>query len=196
MWHRGALLASAAAALLAAPRAHAADYALDPTHTSVTFEAAHFGTSTSRGRFERIAGSVSLDRAARTGRVAIEIATTSISTGVPALDGRLRGPDFLDVATHPTATFVAEKLVFDDGGPGGAAKVVEVPGQFTLLGRTLPLTLRATHFNCYLNLLLLREVCGGDFEATLQRSRWGMDRAMDVAPDTVRLLVQVEAIRQ
>lgn len=194
---RGAArLACTTAALLAVLPASAAEYALDPTHTSVTFEAAHFGTSTSRGRFERLSGSVQFDRAARTGRVQIEIATVSVSTGVPALDGRLRGADFLDAATHPSATFVAESLVFDDGSGRAGANVVEVPGQLTLLGKTLPLTLRATAFNCYLNLLLLREVCGGDFEATLQRSRWGMDRAMDVAPDTIRLLVQVEAIRQ
>lgn len=182
------------AALLAAFAAQAADYALDPTHTSVTFEAVHFGTSTSRGRFERISGSVRFDRSARTGRVEIEIATASISTGVPALDGRLRGADFLDVERHPAARFVAEQLVFDDAAP--SPKVVEARGELTLLGRTLPLVLHATSFNCYPNLLLLREVCGGDFEATLERSRWGMDRAMDVAPDTIRLLVQVEAIRQ
>ena len=181
-------------ALLPALAAQGAEYALDPTHTSVHFEAAHFGTSTSRGRFERITGSVRLDRAARTGRVEIEIATASISTGVLALDGRLRGADFLDTEAHPTARFVAERPVFEDAAAN--PKVVEVPGELTLLGRTLPLTLRATAFNCYLNPLLLREVCGGDFEATLERSRWGMDRAMSVAPDRVRLLVQVEAIRQ
>ncbi len=169
-------------------------YAIDPTPTSVTFEVAHFGTSTSRGRFERISGSVQLDRAARRGSVEIVVATASVSTGVAALDARLRGPDFLEVESHPTATFVAERLVFDDAGANPA--VAEVPGRLTLLGRTLPLTLRASAFNCYLNLLLLREVCGGDFEATLQRSRWGMDRAQNVAPDTIRLLVQVEAIRQ
>jgi polyisoprenoid-binding protein YceI len=187
-------VAALLAALLTGLGAHAAEYAIDPTHTSVTFEAAHFGTSTSRGRFERIAGSVRLDRAARTGRVEIEIATASISTGVPALDGRLRGADFLDTEAHPTARFVAERLVFEDAAAN--AKIVEVPGELTLLGRTLPITLRARAFNCYLNPLLLREVCGGDFEATLERSRWGMDRAMNVAPDTIRLLVQVEAIRQ
>lgn len=180
--------------LLLAAAAQAAEYAIDPTHTSVTFEAAHFGTSTSRGRFERISGKVQFDRAARTGRVEIAIATASISTGVPALDGRLRGPDFLDAEAHPTATFVADRLVFDDAA--ASPRVVEVPGELTLLGRTLPLTLRATGFNCYPNLLLLREVCGGDFEATMARSRWGMDKALDVAPDSIHLLIQVEAIRQ
>jgi polyisoprenoid-binding protein YceI len=188
------IAAALLAALLPALAAQGSEYALDPTHTAVTFEAAHFGTSTSRGRFERIVGNVRLDRAARTGRVEIEIATASISTGVPVLDGRLRGADFLDTETHPTARFVAERLVFEDAAAN--PKVVEVPGELTLLGRTLPLTLRATSFGCYLSPLLLREVCGGDFEATLERSRWGMDRAMNVAPDTIRLLVQVEAIRQ
>ena len=182
-------------ALLVGNLAQAADYGFDPTHTSITFEALHFGMSTSRGRFERISGSAQFDRAAKTGRVEVTIATASVSTGVPPLDGRLRGPDFLDVETYPSATFVAERLVFDDGGSTNA-KVVEVPGLLTLHGKTLPLTLRATAFNCYLNVLLLREVCGGDFEATLQRSRWGMVQAMNVAPDTIRLLVQVEAIHQ
>ena len=84
-----------------------AGYALDPTHTSVTFVVAGFGLSTARGRFERAQGSVQLDRAAGTGRAEITIATASVSTGVPALDGRLRGADFLDAETHPTARFVA-----------------------------------------------------------------------------------------
>lgn len=188
------LLAAGELAAAGAPAVRAAEYALDPTHTSVVFEAAHFGISTSRGRFERITGSVQFDRAARSGSVEVVVATASLSTGVAALDERLRGPEFLDVQVHPSAIFVAERLVFDAAGAN--AKVVEVPGRLTLLGRTEPVTLRATAFNCYLNLLLRREVCGGDFEATLQRSGWGMDRAVAGVPETVRLLVQVEAIRQ
>jgi polyisoprenoid-binding protein YceI len=40
-------------------------------------------------------------------------------------------------------------------------------------------------------------VCGGDFETTIQRSQWGMNWGLDMGvPDNVRLLVQVEAIRQ
>ena len=59
------------------------------------------------------------------------------------------------------------------------------------------MTLKATRFNCYVNPMIKREVCGGDFEATIDRSRWGMDHALQMgAPDQVRLLVQVEAVRQ
>ena len=50
---RKAFLALAAVATLAsvATTAQAADYAIDPTHTFVTFEIDHFGTTTNRGRF-------------------------------------------------------------------------------------------------------------------------------------------------
>jgi len=35
--------------------------------------------------------------------------------------------------------------------------------------------LKATNFNCYDSPMLKREVCGGDFEATLDRSQFGMN---------------------
>ena len=180
-----------AACLSACAHVEPGSYAIDPTHTFVNFEVAHFGTSTSRGRFERAQGSVWFDRAGRTGRVEISIATASVSTGVAALDSRLRGPECLASEAWPSATFVAERFSFT----GDAVSAVE--GSLSLRGTTLPLTLKASNFNCTLNPLLLREACGGDFEATLQRSRWGVACALDVGvPDSVRLLVQVEAIRQ
>jgi polyisoprenoid-binding protein YceI len=65
------------------------------------------------------------------------------------------------------------------------------------MGQTHPLTLKALHFNCYDNPMFKREVCGGDFEATLQRSRYGINWGLNLGfPDAVRLVIQVEAIRQ
>ncbi len=61
----------------------------------------------------------------------------------------------------------------------------------------MPVTLKASNFNCYMNPMLKREVCGGDFETTLKRSQWGMSCGLDMGvPDDVRLLIQVEAIKQ
>ena len=66
-----------------------------------------------------------------------------------------------------------------------------------MCGRTHPVTLRAVRFNCYPNPIFMREVCGGDFEALVRRSLWGVgDGLPETAPDEVRLQVQVEAIRQ
>ena len=65
----------AAAILAGAGLAHAesATYSIDPTHTFVTFEANHFGTSTLRGRFDKKEGSVTLDKAAKSGKAEITI---------------------------------------------------------------------------------------------------------------------------
>jgi polyisoprenoid-binding protein YceI len=58
-------------------------------------------------------------------------------------------------------------------------------------------TLKANRFNCYLNPMFKREVCGGDFETVIQRSQWGVNYGLPaVAPDNVRLVVQVEAVKQ
>lgn len=186
-------LSVAAAALVAAAATHAAPatYAIDPTHTFVTFEATHFGTSTNRGRFDRKQGTVQFDRAARTGLVDITIDTASINTGVEPFNKHLQGADFFDSTRFPTARFVGDKFTFNGD------KVTEVSGQLTLRGKTQPVTLKANNFNCYQNPMLKREVCGGDFETTLQRSLWGVSWGLDMGvPDATRLVIQVEAVRQ
>jgi len=182
-----------AAALLAAAslaQAEAVTYAVEPMHTYVTFEVRHIGTSTNRGRFDKKEGSITLDRAAKTGRADITIDTASISSGLPMFDGHLRGDNFLRVKDFPTAKFVGDKFSFDGD------KVSAVSGMLTLLGKTQPITLNATNFNCYDSPMLKREVCGGDFEATLQRSAYGMTYGLPGIPDNVKLVIQIEAVRQ
>ena len=183
-----------AAALLAAgtlAQAQSATYGIDPTHTFVTFEAKHFGTSTLRGRFDKKEGSVTIDRAAKTGKADITLDVNSISTGVGALDGHLKSKDFFNAADNGTAKFVGDKFTFD------GTKVSSVAGTLTMVGKTMPVTLTATNFNCYDHPMLKREVCGGDFETTIQRSQWGMDWGVKMGlPDSIRLLVQIEAAKQ
>jgi polyisoprenoid-binding protein YceI len=183
----------ALAALCAASFAHAeaATYAIDPTHTFVTFEASHFNTSTLRGRFDKKEGLVVFDRQAKTGKAEITLDTSSVSTGVPPLDTHLKSKDFFNAAEAGSAKFVGDKFQFDGD------KVSAITGSLTMLGKTLPVTLKANGFNCYTNPLLKREVCGGDFETTIARSQWGMNYGLNYGlPDSIRLLIQVEAIKQ
>ena len=185
------LLAAAAIGLTLGNAAYANNYAIDPTHTFVIYEVSHFGTSTNRGRFDKKEGTVQFDRAARTGKVEVNFDLNSISTGVAPLDKHLQSADFFDVAKYPTAKFVGDKFVFNGD------KVAEVAGTLTMLGKSAPVTLKASNFNCYTSPMLKREVCGGDFETTLQRSQWGMNWGLNMGfPDAVRLLIQVEAIKQ
>jgi polyisoprenoid-binding protein YceI len=184
-------MATACLAALGTAQAAPATYAIDPSHTFATFEILHFGTSTYRGRFDKKQGSVTIDTAAKTGKVELNIDLNSVSTGVEALNKHLQSKDFFNTAEFPTAKFVADEFSF------AGDKVSEVTGTLTFLGKTQPVTLKATRFGCYTNPMLKREVCGGDFDATLLRSQWGMGYGMPaVLPDAVRLLVQVEAIQQ
>lgn len=166
------------------------DYAIDPSHTRVYWETRHFGTSTHRGRFDRVEGSIALDREARRGEVSISIATASVSSGVPALDGVLRGANFLASQAHPSAYFVSRQIRFDGD------RVVEVRGEFTLRGVSRPLTLRASSFACRTDAQLQREVCGGDFEADILRSEFGSTFGLPFVGDRVRLIIAIEGIRQ
>ena len=169
----------------------AATYEIDPSHTFATFEITHFATSTTRGRFDKKEGTLQFDRAAKTGKIDISIYTGSINTGTSIFDKFLTSFSLFDSATFPTARFVADKFNFDGD------KVTDVSGSFTLLGKTNPVSLKATNFNCYTHPVLKREVCGGDFETTIDRSQYGMNYGLIFGfSKEVRLLVQVEAIKQ
>ncbi|HEY6512786.1 MAG TPA: YceI family protein [Burkholderiaceae bacterium] len=178
-------------ALAGAAQGEPAVYRFDPTHTFVNFELLHFGTSTIRGRFGPLNGDATMDRAARQGRVQVEIDTAQVSTGIAVLDARLKESDMLAVQSHPRAYLVAERMEFDDAG-----RVKALRGEFTLRGVSVGLTLTALRFNCYTSPLLRREVCGGDFEGQFNRSAVGITHSLPFVSDTVRLLVQVEAIRE
>lgn len=190
-FNKAMMIALSAASLgLAAVPSHAATYAVDPAHTYVTWEAMHFGTSTNRGRFDKKEGTVEFDAKAKTGKVSITIDMNSINTGFEMFNGHLKGDNFFKTAEFPTATFEGTKFVF------AGKKVSQVVGQLTLLGKTNPVTLKASNFNCYQNPMLNREVCGGDFTATVKRSAYGMTYGLPGIPDDIRLVIQVEAVKQ
>jgi polyisoprenoid-binding protein YceI len=170
--------------------AEAVTYSVDPTHTFVTFEASHFNTSTLRGRFDKKAGSVMIDKAAKKGEAEITIELASLSTGVAPLDKHLMSKDFFNAEQNKTAVFKSKEITFDGD------KVSGLSGTLSMNGKDNPVMLKAARFNCYDNPMLKREVCGGDFEATIQRSQWGIVYGLPGIPDSIRLLIQIEAIRQ
>ncbi|MBI2771982.1 MAG: polyisoprenoid-binding protein [Burkholderiales bacterium] len=180
------LLILAASACMAA---NAATYSLDPLHTNITFEIDHV-ISTNRGKFDKKEGVVEFDAAARTGKVSLTVDTASINTGIPPFNKQLQSKDFFNVEQYPTAKFTAESFVFNGD------KVVEVNGNLTMVGKTNAVKLKALRFNCVFNGMLKREICGGDFEAMINRSAWGIEWGLPRFPDVVRLLLQVEGIKQ
>lgn len=185
------LLGSVMAAPLQAQVAAAAPtYALDPTHSFVHWEVVHMGTSTVRGRFGGTNGSVQFDAKAQRIDIGIAIDTAAVNTGVAPLDGLLRGTDGLSSTEFPQAFFTARSARWEGEVPR------EIRGEFTLRGVSQGLTLKAVRWNCALNPLFRREVCGGDFEGEIVRSTFGITHSLPFVADKVKLVVQVEGIRQ
>ena len=190
---RTTVFALAAAALFAtAAHAAPATYAIDPSHTFATFEIDHFGASVNRARFDKKSGTISFDKEGKSGKVEVELEIASVNTGTPAFNKHLQSADLFDAEKFPTAKFVSDKFVYDGD------KLKEVTGQLTLKGKTAPITIKANKFSCYESpMLQKREVCGGDFEATIDRTQWGVDYGVAYGfPKQVRLVLQIEAVKQ
>ncbi len=186
-------LIAAALGLGAAGAAHAAPatYKIDDDHTYATFAIDHFGASVNRARFDTVTGTVQFDKAAKAGKIDVTVDVRSVYSGSKGFDKHLQAADFFDAAKHPTMRFVSDKLVFQGD------KLVEVPGQLTLLGQTHPVTLKANQFACYPNPLAKTEACGGDFEAVIDRTQWGMNAMVDMGmPKNVKITATIEAFKQ
>jgi polyisoprenoid-binding protein YceI len=164
-------------------------YTVDPRHTHPSYEISHFGWSTQRGRFDEASGKISLDRAAKTGSVEVTIQVASVSTGVAKLDDHLKSEDFFNAAKFPTMTFKSKTVHFNGDKPSA------VDGDFTLLGVTKPVTLAISAFQCAPNPFLKKDACGADATATIKRSEFGMTKYVPGLGDDVKLVINVEAIK-
>lgn len=117
--------------------AFAADYVIDPSHTSVGFTVRHLMVSKVRGSFEKVSGTVKYDPN-EPEKIVIDatIDAASINTREAKRDEHLRSPDFFDVAKHPTLTFKSKKAKVLGKGK------LEVIGDLTIRGVTKEVTLQ------------------------------------------------------
>ena len=164
-------------------------YTLDSSHTFPRFEINHFGFSTHHGQFNKTAGKLILDRAAKTGSVEITVQTASIGTGDPKLEEHLRSPDFFNVEKFPTMVFRSKAIRFSNDVPASAE------GELTLLGVTKPLTLAISRVKCAPHPFYKKEDCGAEVSGVLKRSDFGMTKYVPAVGDEVTLRIQVEAIK-
>jgi polyisoprenoid-binding protein YceI len=120
-------------------KAVAGAYTLDPNHVGVLARVSHLGFSISIFRFGTVAATLHWDPAAiAKSQLNATVETGSIETNVPGFAAHLSGPDFLNAATYPEATFVSTAFRRTDATHG------KVDGRFTLKGKTVPLTFDVT----------------------------------------------------
>jgi len=166
-------------------------YTVDPNHTYPSIEFSHMGISIWRGKFDRTRGSITIDRAARTGTADIVIDTASIDFGLDTMNDKARSEDFFDVESFPTATYKGTLQFVGD-------KPRSVDGRITIMGVTRPVTLTINSFNCIPHPVIKKEVCGADAEGDLNWSEFGMKMSKYGQGEAgkVHLRIQVEALEQ
>ena len=181
-----AIATSFSAAAFAAPET----YVLEQNHTKPRFEYSHMGYSTQLSRFDTAKGTVTIDRAAKTGSVDVTIDATSVNTGSDMFNGHIQGEDFFDTAKFPTITYKSDKFKFEGD------KLVGIEGNLTIKGVTKTVTLTVTSFMCMPHPMMKKEACGANATAKIKRSEFNMGKYAPLVGDEVTLTIPVESIKQ
>lgn len=164
-------------------------YTIDSNHTFPSFEADHMGLSIWRGKYKKTSGTVSLDRAAKTGAIDIVIDADSIDFGHEGMNAHAKKDDIFDVAKYPKVTYKSKTITYTGDVPSS------IDGELTLHGVTKPVTLTINKFKCIQHPMLKKEVCGADASATFNRGDFGVTKGLPMFAPEVKLAIQVEAVK-
>jgi polyisoprenoid-binding protein YceI len=164
-------------------------YVLDVNHTKPRFEYNHFGYSTQLSRFDTVSGSITIDRAAKTGSADVTIDAKSVNTGSTVFNGHIQGEDFFDTEKYPTITYKSDKFKFDGD------KLVSVEGDLTIKGVTRPVTLTVTSMLCMPHPMTKKDACGANATAKVKRSDFNMGKYAPYVSDEVTLSIPVESMK-
>lgn len=175
---------------LALPTFAAKNYTMDSSHCIPVFEFKHLGLTTQSGRFDKVNGTVSIDRDAHVGSVIFNIETASLNMGFGTATSNSPGYNLLEVTKFPTMTFKSDKLFFDD-----KKNVVAAAGQLTLLGITKPITVWVSRFKCSVNPMFQKMMCAGNISARLNRSEFGMLSYIPAISDEIKINIPIEAYK-
>ena len=166
-------------------------YDIDASHSGVVFGWNHFGFSNPAARFDKIEGSMLLDKADLTkSSISVTLPLEGLDTGVAKLDEALKSPDFLDAAKYPTITFKSSKV--EKTGESG----LRITGNLTVHGVTKPVTLDAK-----VNKIGLFEIPGvikaqaAGFDATtvIKRSDFGVSKYVPAVSDEIPVRITLDA---
>ncbi|KFE62965.1 YceI family protein [Hyalangium minutum] len=121
----------AAAAFVVPSLALAANWEIDPGHSSANFTVKHMMVTNVKGEFSKVTGTVTFDeKDPSKSSVNASIDASTIDTRNEPRDNHLKSPDFFDVAKFPAITFKSKKV--EKAGEGK----YKVTGDLTMHGIT------------------------------------------------------------
>jgi polyisoprenoid-binding protein YceI len=167
-------------------QAPAGAYGLDPSHAAVIARVSHIGYSYSVFRFDKAAGSLTWDPAApERSALSVTVQAGSIATNVPGFAAELSGDGFLKAAAYPQASFVSTAFHQIDAAHG------RVDGQFTLMGKTRPLTFDVTLVGAGKGFMGHPRL-GAHAEAAIDPRDYGLPA---ILPGPIELVVDTEFVK-
>src|SRR5271170_7387910 len=140
-------------------------FEVTPVHSTIKFSVK--ASVAIAGRFDKWDAKLTFQTPdVSTGVLELNIQADSVDTGSGMKNGKLKGKDFFDAENNPTITFKSTKFVLT------SANTIEVDGDFTIRGATLPekLTLIISHKEGHLG-----EIEG---KMTFNRKDYGMNKGI------------------
>jgi len=161
-------------------------WAVDPSHTRITFVVDAVGWPQTEGRFTNFQGKIAIDfDNPHESSVSFTVTANSVDIGSSSFNDFLRGEPFFNVAKYPYISYVSTLVEKVD------ARHAHVTGNLTLLGVTRPITL---------DVEVDRKLAGAGqrvgFKATgiIDRREFGMNAGSPVISETVHLIVTTEVV--
>jgi polyisoprenoid-binding protein YceI len=174
--------------------AGAEKWEIDKNHSHVYFDVRHT-YATVRGQFDDFSAELQFDPGnLPVSRVAFEVSTKSINTGIPNRDNHLRSEDFFEVKKYPSMTFQST----------GLKKIGEhqysLEGDLAIKGKTKKVALPLTYFGTRENPLKTGQlVAGFETRFSIDRLDFGVGTGqflkMGVIGNKVDILIALEVLK-
>jgi polyisoprenoid-binding protein YceI len=173
----------------------AGEYALDTTHSYVSFSARHLMVTKVRGRFPVTEGKLVIAENPAESSVEATIDISAVESGDPKRDEHLRSADFFDTENHRYATFRSTRVEDTQDGE------FVLHGDLTIRGETRPVALKGEYLGSTASPWGDTRV-GFSAEVEVSRKDWGLEWnvALDtggvLVGDKVKLVIDAEWIAQ
>lgn len=179
---------------LFAPSAGAAasdpEWRLDPTHSRVVFDVDHAGFSYSLATLSAPTGRLRYDPEGWDGAEAtIEMAVDRLDFGDADWNRTMLGRRWFRAEDFPTITFRSTRVEAID------ERHARVHGELTVRGATAPVVLDVHRNGLRRHPLTLRRTVGFSATTELDRRAFGLDGSPNLIGSTVRVRIEVEAVR-
>jgi polyisoprenoid-binding protein YceI len=170
-------------------------YAIDASHSSVTFSARHLMVSKVRGRLAVTGGAIVVSDQPEHSSVEATIDAASVQSGDPKRDEHLRSPDFFDAENYPEISFRSLRVV--NKGDGEFTLV----GDLTVRNVTKPVELDGEYLGTQDSPFGDTRI-GFTAETEVNRKDWGLEWNMALETggvlvgEKIKLTIDIEAIKQ